>query len=62
MKSFTEWLKEHKLDTVLDEKSFHLNPEHKGWCTPMSKPTCTGKRRAFAKEAKAGVFDHKADK
>lgn len=25
-----------------------VNPKHKGWCTPMSKPTCTGKRRQFA--------------
>lgn len=25
-----------------------VNPKHKGYCTPMSKPTCTGHRRAFA--------------
>lgn len=25
-----------------------VNPAHKGYCTPMSKPTCTGHRRAFA--------------
>lgn len=29
-----------------------INPAHKGWCTPMSKPTCTGKRRAFAQMMK----------
>lgn len=31
---------------------FHINPAHKGWCTPMTKPTCTGKRRQFAINAK----------
>ena len=25
-----------------------VNPAHKGYCTPMSKPTCTGRRRQFA--------------
>lgn len=25
-----------------------VNPAHKGWCTPMTKSTCTGRRRAFA--------------
>lgn len=25
-----------------------INPKHKGYCTPMSKPTCTGRRRALA--------------
>lgn len=25
-----------------------VNPAHKGYCTPMSKPTCTGRRRALA--------------
>lgn len=32
--------------------SFKLNPKHKGWCTPMTKKTCTGKRRTFAMNAK----------
>ncbi len=30
-----------------------VNPEHKGYCTPMTKSTCTGHRKAFAKRAKA---------
>lgn len=34
------------------KSGFKLNPDHKGWCTPMSKPTCTGKRRQFAINAK----------
>lgn len=25
-----------------------VNPSHKGWCTPLSNPHCTGHRRAFA--------------
>jgi hypothetical protein len=25
-----------------------INPAHKGWCTPLSNPHCTGHRRAFA--------------
>ena len=24
-----------------------VNPKHKGYCTPMSKPTCTPKRKAL---------------
>ena len=42
--------------TIADAKSsmkgkdsgFNLNPKHKGYCTPMTKKTCTGKRKAFA--------------
>ena len=30
-----------------------INPAHKGYCTPMSKPTCTPKRKALAKTFKA---------
>lgn len=25
-----------------------VNPTHKGYCTPMTKPTCTPKRKALA--------------
>lgn len=25
-----------------------VNPAHRGWCTPMSNPHCTGRRRQFA--------------
>jgi|694.fasta_scaffold150912_3 hypothetical protein len=25
-----------------------INPAHKGFCTPMTKPTCTPKRKALA--------------
>ena len=30
-----------------------VNPAHKGFCTPLSKPTCTPKRKALAKTFKA---------
>jgi len=30
-----------------------VNPKHKGFCTPMSKPTCTPKRKALAQTFKA---------
>lgn len=30
-----------------------VNPKHKGYCTPMSKPTCTPKRKALARTFKA---------
>jgi hypothetical protein len=29
-----------------------INPAHKGYCTPMSKPTCTPKRAALARTLK----------
>ncbi len=29
-----------------------INPAHKGYCTPMSKPTCTPKRKALARTFK----------
>jgi hypothetical protein len=29
-----------------------VNPAHKGYCTPMSKPTCTPKRAALARTLK----------
>jgi hypothetical protein len=64
MKKFNEWLKEReaqesqKTDTQsLSEKNWiqgAVNPKHKGYCTPMSKPTCTPRRKALAKRFKHG--------
>ncbi len=31
-----------------------INPKHKGYCTPMSKPTCTPRRKALAMRFKKG--------
>ena len=39
-------------DAKKAKSAFKLNPAHKGYCTPMTKKTCTGKRRQFALNAK----------
>ena len=31
-----------------------VNPAHKGFCTPMTKKTCTPKRKALARRFKNG--------
>jgi len=58
MKTFTEWLKERADNTQnLEEKNWiqgAVNPEHKGYCTPLSNPKCTGRRRALALRFKKG--------
>jgi len=36
-----------------------VDPAHAGDCTPMSKASCTPRRKAFARRAKAGEFDGK---
>lgn len=35
-----------------------VNPEHKGYCTPMSKSTCTPKRKALARRFKKGINEN----
>jgi NAD/NADP transhydrogenase alpha subunit len=42
----------HEKDDKWIQKA--VDPDHEGYCTPMSKPTCTPKRKAFAKRAKSG--------
>lgn len=38
------------------------NPEHKGYCTPMSKKTCTPHRKALARRFKSGdIHDSKIE-
>jgi hypothetical protein len=39
-----------------------VNPKHKGFCTPMTKATCTKKRKALAKTFKAMGRARKAGK
>lgn len=34
-----------------------VEPSHKGYCTPMTKPTCTPRRKALAKRFKKGIED-----
>ena len=36
-----------------------INPEHKGYCTPMTKPTCTPRRKALARRFKSGDLSSK---
>jgi hypothetical protein len=31
-----------------------INPKHSGFCSPMSKKTCTPRRKALAKRLKPG--------
>jgi hypothetical protein len=38
-----------------------VDPEHKGYCTPMTKPTCTPKRKALAKRFKKGIENESVD-
>ena len=38
-----------------------INPEHKGYCTPMSKSTCTPRRKALAKRFKKGIENEEFD-
>lgn len=39
-----------------------INPAHKGYCTPMSKKTCTPARKALAMRFKKGGDLHHAGK
>jgi hypothetical protein len=39
-----------------------VNPSHKGYCTPMTKPTCTPRRKALAKRFKKGGDLHSGKK
>jgi len=38
-----------------------VNPKHEGYCTPMTKKTCTGKRKAFAQTMKKHHGFHKKE-
>ncbi len=38
-----------------------VNPKHKGYCTPMTKKTCTPHRKALAKRFKSGEFKKHAN-
>jgi hypothetical protein len=37
-----------------------VNPKHKGYCTPMTKKTCTPKRKALAKRFKKGIENNES--
>ena len=48
-------MKKKKVDKKWIQKA--VNPKHKGYCTPMTKKTCTPRRKALAK-----LFKRKAKK
>jgi len=50
---------EQPIDEKKDDKWIQkaVNPEHKGYCTPMTKDTCTPRRKALAKRFKKGIED-----
>jgi len=51
------------LSNDMGPKSFMgINPDHKGYCTPMDKPTCTPRRKALAKRLKPGGDLYKSKK
>jgi hypothetical protein len=55
-----EVLSESKQEVISEDKKWiqkAVDPEHKGYCTPMTKPTCTPKRKALAKRFKKGIED-----
>ena len=39
-----------------------VNPKHEGYCTPMTKKTCTGRRKALAMTFKRMARAKKNDK
>lgn len=55
MRTFKEFL-ELKGETIEEKKWIQkaIDPEHEGYCTPMSKPTCTPRRKALARRFKRG--------
>jgi len=38
-----------------------VDPAHKGYCTPMTKDTCTPRRKALAKRFKKGIDEEKGE-
>lgn len=57
-----EFLEQRDPDLYAEAKWIQkaVNPKHKGFCTPMSKKTCTPKRKALAMRFKKGDI-HKAN-
>jgi len=62
MKSFAEYLAEK--GEVIEEKKWiqkAIKKSHEGYCTPMTKKTCTPRRKALAKRFKKGGDLHSGD-
>jgi len=63
MRSFDDFLesKGEEAKEFLTEKNWiggAVNPAHRGFCTPMTKKTCTPRRKALAKRFKSGDLHH----
>ena len=61
--SFFKWLENTHPEYLKKEGKWiqkAINPEHKGFCTPITKKTCTPKRKALAMRFKKGDI-HKAN-
>lgn len=56
MKAFEEFLndKGESLEEVKKWLQKAIDPKHAGFCTPMTKDTCTPRRKALAKRFKSG--------
>jgi|TARA_R110001583_G_scaffold35315_4_gene117577 hypothetical protein len=39
---------------MAEKRFMGINPKHKGYCTPMTKSTCTPRRKALAIRLKPG--------
>ena len=54
---------QEEINKIKEKKNFlqDLDPDHEGYCTPMSKPTCTPQRKALARRFKKGGDINKAN-
>jgi len=62
---FTVWIeKEGQVINESDDKWIQkaVDPAHKGYCTPMTKDTCTPRRKALAKRFKKGIDEELGEK
>jgi hypothetical protein len=65
---FTEWLSDHHPEILEEGKKKRkkkwiqkaVDPEHEGYCTPITKKTCTPRRKALALRFKKGDI-HKSN-
>ena len=58
MKTFREFV-DQKIKEGKKWLQGAINPEHKGFCTPLDKLTCTPRRKALALRFKKGDLHHK---
>lgn len=53
-------LRKRRGGLTMAKRFMGINPAHKGYCTPMTKSTCTGARRRLALTLKKHHGFHKA--